>query len=414
MVPPIRGNTTPVSTTPVPTTPVPLVTVPMTPVSIAPNETFTLATLGILMPSPVVQGSVVVVTAVASLMSPSSPFLGGKISASARLASCGDGSVIELDRVTNPTNLRIAIGTHEADEYFGALVGDLIVLVTAWFLMSVVSHLRPSWRPKLISCAIRVHMYLNSGILTTSTFAIVYLEYYSVVGVAAIMGYIVSTFLILRKVYHPHNFHAVLYPVEPQGFDLDRPILACMRILTRKEHKWETYGGTEFAEKYGVVFNSFREGRQWYPCVDLAIVTILSVIMGLVSLPCGHLSLAAVILQALDLILLVALRPHHTFRDLVLDIIVYVAKLFMVILYVLTPQHPLRVVCVAAGHVVGFFGVYNVLVFFVKMYVAKVNKTEGWYVETRANYIRPEADDVVPVQLHAYVAMPPPVEMVPI
>ena len=106
---------------------------------------------------------------------------------------------------------------------------------------------------------------------------------YSAVGVLAIMGLVVSTFMLLRKGLSPDNFHAALIPIVPKEFDRSRPILSIVRFLTRRDFKWETVGPDEFVEKYGVLFSSLREGREWYIFVDLAITMILSIFLGIVT-----------------------------------------------------------------------------------------------------------------------------------
>ena len=329
-----------------------------------------------------------------------------------RLASCGDDSVLDLDRTTNPTCLRIPVGSDEDDEYFGALIGSNLLVFTVWLPPLALYWLLPSLRPKFIAFAIRIHTFLVSGITTTSVFVMAYLNTYSFVGVFAMVFLIVTTSSFLFKVFYPGNFHAFLIPVPPKEFDRRRPILSVVRFLTRRDFKWETIGGDEFVEKFGVLFSSFREGREWYIFVELANTMTLSIFLGIVTLPCWVLNVINVIAQAVDLLLIVTLRPHHTFRDYVMDVIVYVAKLLMAILGVLPPRHPFRHVCEVAGYVVLASGVKDFVFFFLRLYVTKQDKDET----ARAQFIRPEDDEDAPLDAYvpptAFVVMPPPVDVV--
>ena len=348
---------------------------------------------------------------VASFVSPSSPFLGSKISVSARLAHCGDDDpVTGLDRSANPTNVRIYIGSEEENEYYGALVGDILVVVFVWLIAIGLSLVLPSWRPKLIGLAIRIHLWMHSGIITTSVFVMAYMRSSSALGILAMLGIVVSTGYILYKAFHPKKFLADIEPVTPKAFNYSQPILSVLRLLTQKKQRWESHGRfnpkrpwkmsvCEFVETFGGVFSSFREGREWYVLVDAVVVTTLSVMQGLVALPCVQLHVMVVIVQAFDLVCIVLLHPHHTLRDHVLDVVVYIAKLFMVFPLLTPPQHPIRQASEVAGVVVFVLSAYGFVIFFVRMYVSKQDKKE----EARANYIGPEADDNA-VPLHPFLA----------
>ena len=149
-----------------------------------------------------------------------------------------------------------------------------------------------------------------------------------------------------------------------------------------------------------MLFSSFREGREWYIFIELASTMILSTFLGIVTLPCRVLNGINVTAQAVDLLLIVTLRPHHTFRDYVMDIIVYVAKLLMAILSVLPPRHPFRYVCEVAGYVVLVSGVKDVVFFFLGLYVKKQDKDEARRAQEAAPlqgvYVPPDVPIAVP------------------
>ena len=183
----------------------------------------------------------------------------------------------------------------------------------------------------------------------------------------------------------PEKFLADIEPVTPKAFNYSQPILSMLRLLTQKKQRWESHGRfnpkrpwkmsvCEFVETFGGVFSSFREGREWYVLVDVVVVTTLSVIQGLVVLPCGQLHVMVVIVQAFDLVCIVLLHPHHTLRDHVLDVIVYIAKLFMVFPLLTPPQHPIRQASEVAGVVVFALSAYSFVIFFVRMFRSKTRR----------------------------------------
>jgi hypothetical protein len=88
-------------------------------------------------------------------------------------------------------------------------------------------------------------------------------------------------------------------------------------LLSRRHHWRDRVRGSRFVRHYGVVFEEFAEGRQWFVLADLGVEAVCGVLGALVELPqqqgssCAALKIAMVAVMAASVAALALLRPFN-------------------------------------------------------------------------------------------------------
>ena len=375
--------------------------------------------------SPAVKGiqtAAMAAAAVSSILSPS-PLLAGQLASAFRLQKCVPHEPTPIDSIGNPfgTTMNISVpGPRENSKFFSALVGNSVLITSPWIVSAVMSIVYPDWYSHSVKLSVQIHLYLLNGLVSSGMYAALYIDgIYRATGIAALTVYVaVTAFLFVRNL-RPRGCQAYVVDAPFPVWNKDRAFHYDMSVFAWRRQIWVAgfMQDPAFVMAYGGLFSSCINVRRWFIAVETAISFVLAAVVGLPWITCEGQVVLATSIQAVELLLLLILRPRHTHHLFVLEVVGSIGKLIIVATSQAGRGTP-QTLGAIAGTVVTVVASVFAMSSLVRFILKHSDKREKKKREKRERAIRPEDDEAAPLDVYVppmyHAVMTPPVEMSPV